>query len=328
MIHVNRSNVTIPDILNGNQSQGFNERKRAETFYDNPANKGKSFNFSVYRHKAVKDKLFELFREKCAYCEYTLHGFPFPVEHFRPKGAVVHQGKLSKPGYYWLAADWNNLLPSCVDCNSERYQDFPDIEPQLSGKANKFPIANPDHRATKPGEEQKEVRLLLDPCRDFPERAFEFDDIGVIHPKKSASGLTQRKAQTSIETYGLNRQVLVDIRRALIIRLATQRGRVNEIAQEIIDHPDDLDFRKKLAREIRELLNFCNNTEPFLSLVHQHLDQFIAGVEIFIKEWFGEDFEITPGEANPIEKFIQRYAPREGQPSPTPIEDLLARHSN
>ena len=43
------------------------------------------------------------------------------MEHYRPKARVsTEQG--DKPGYYWLAARWENLLPSCTDCNSPRKQ--------------------------------------------------------------------------------------------------------------------------------------------------------------------------------------------------------------
>lgn len=64
----------------------------------------------------VRDKLNEYYYHKCAYCE--TRGGKADIEHYRPKKNVKentnHEG-----GYYWLAYEWSNLLPSCKDCNRE-----------------------------------------------------------------------------------------------------------------------------------------------------------------------------------------------------------------
>ncbi|MEF9674035.1 hypothetical protein QNM99_25505 [Pseudomonas sp. PCH446] len=49
------------------------------------------------------------------------------VEHYRPKGAVSEDA--SHPGYWWVAMDWDNLLPSCIDCNRKRKQVTPGCRP-------------------------------------------------------------------------------------------------------------------------------------------------------------------------------------------------------
>jgi hypothetical protein len=81
-----------------------------------------------------------IFYKKCAYCERLISGYYGDAEHYRPKGAVTcsngagdlvraacklpdarRPGKfvtVSHPGYFWLAYDWRNLMPSCVYCNS------------------------------------------------------------------------------------------------------------------------------------------------------------------------------------------------------------------
>jgi hypothetical protein len=52
--------------------------------------------------RAMKQHLFELFDNKCAYCESrVLHVSPGEVEHYRPKGRVTEDP--DHPGYYWLA---------------------------------------------------------------------------------------------------------------------------------------------------------------------------------------------------------------------------------
>src|SRR4051812_22350680 len=82
---------------------------------------------SVY--KSAKPFLDKLFGGKCAYCEVIIEAsHPTEVEHYRPKGAVKDEeeevvtiqtpnGAEDHPGYWWLAYEWNNLLPSCIDCN-------------------------------------------------------------------------------------------------------------------------------------------------------------------------------------------------------------------
>ena len=100
------------------------------------------------------------------------------------------------------------------------------------------------------------------------------------------------------------------------------------MAEEIMSDPNNPRYRRRLAREIRELSNFRHNTEPFLSLVQYYLEDFIKGVEIFLSEWFGAEFSAAHRRNRDItNQFVKKYAPQDQQPSPTPIEDLLARYS-
>src|SRR5207245_1184653 len=98
------------------------------------------------------------------------------VEHWRPKGGVINDnGDEIEPGYYWLAAEWNNLLPSCADCNRERRQiTLPTGEVVLSGKAEHFPLDDESRRATSLAELRDEAPLLLDPSTDEPKEHIEF----------------------------------------------------------------------------------------------------------------------------------------------------------
>lgn len=105
-------------------------------------NRGAALTFSFQSRiwKELKDWLMKnVFNEKCAYCERLISGYYGDAEHFRPKGAlkfkddagelvgascdVVDPGSgnhfnMTHPGYFWLAYDWRNLVPSCVYCNS------------------------------------------------------------------------------------------------------------------------------------------------------------------------------------------------------------------
>jgi hypothetical protein len=90
--------------------------KAAEHAKEYNANQGdyqsgtKKFNFSdsIYNDPTVKAILIKAQHQKCCFCE-RLIGNDGDVEHFRPKSAYSQNRKLERPGYYWLAYDWDNL---------------------------------------------------------------------------------------------------------------------------------------------------------------------------------------------------------------------------
>lgn len=212
MIHVPRS---IPDPLD--PAKVAAEREAARVFYADPKNAKKSFpGFKLYKSDEVKQALTRLFGNKCAYCESSLPGQPLDVEHFRPKSAVIDDGKLRYPGYWWLAAEWNNLLPSCIDCNRARKQELPgEKKKKLRGKANQFPLAPGSPRASAPGEEAAERALLLDPCRDSDldghVEFLEKEGWSLVQPSK-VGGVESERGKASIDVYGLQRSGLVQTR--------------------------------------------------------------------------------------------------------------------
>jgi uncharacterized protein (TIGR02646 family) len=158
----------------------------------------KSFPFKAYKHPDVKAALELLFHNKCAYCE-TRYGTTHPVEieHWRPKGEVrTPNGIKIRPGFYWLAAEWDNLLPSCIDCNRARTQELPDRSKKVLGKANQFPVDHPNPTHIK--DIECSAPLLLNPCLDDPSQHIEFLKEGVLRPQKLA-GMPSRKALESIQ---------------------------------------------------------------------------------------------------------------------------------
>jgi uncharacterized protein (TIGR02646 family) len=76
------------------------------------------FSFKAYKSDGVTQALTAMFHGKCAFCESQIRAVqPNDIEHYRPKSEVLIGGKKCKPGYYWLAAKWDNLLASCIYCN-------------------------------------------------------------------------------------------------------------------------------------------------------------------------------------------------------------------
>lgn len=149
------------------QKKALDERQAALDFYAAWDGTTKYDDYKVYKNPDIRAELEKAFGGKCAYCEtYYAATQPVAIEHYRPKGEVTIGGKRVPPGYYWLASEWTNLLPSCTDCNSPRKQDLPD-DTRTAGKANAFPLASEASRATTPGGEKREKRLLLcDVSRD------------------------------------------------------------------------------------------------------------------------------------------------------------------
>jgi len=162
-----------------------------------------SFKQSIWN--LLKLHLFEQYFEKCAYCESKVLTVSLgDVEHYRPKKRVSEDP--DHPGYYWLAYDHNNMLPSCERCN--RYY----------GKRNVFPIAG--KRAFKPDDDINcEGPLLINPTTETnPDQHLAFDP-GIFDENLISTctgkviGLSVA-GNKSIETYKLNRAYLSEARKA------------------------------------------------------------------------------------------------------------------
>ena len=242
--------VPAPDDL---IEKGGAELQKARAHYATDPPPKKSYAFKTYKLRSVKDALEAMFHGKCAYCEtFYASTQPLDVEHFRPKGAVADAD--GHPGYWWLAMDWNNLLPSCIDCNRKRNQITPTGDTSQvrllentagfsaatvlgTGKKDSFPIAETGTRASAPGDPlAAEKALLLNPCEDDPDAhlSYHFDpdhpvSLVLARPLPAdpdysgADGLSLRGA-TSIHVYGLNRLRLVQARTALLRRLEFLAG--------------------------------------------------------------------------------------------------------
>jgi hypothetical protein len=165
--------------------------------------------------KAIYFDTHSNFHGKCAYCESLIaSNQPGDVEHFRPKGRITDANnrpvmiddgagnKIPHPGYYWLAYRFENLLPSCIDCNRPSKGNSTGI---LIGKWDQFPVRGDN--ALNPGDEIDEEPLLIHPIDEDPENHLEVDNIGVLHSKDD-------RGEKCIEIFGLNlREALVNERK-------------------------------------------------------------------------------------------------------------------
>src|SRR5262249_50347678 len=169
------------------------DAQEARTAMEQAVAKDEKYKVKIKRelYKRAMPFLLKLFNGKCAYCEGALAADqPGDVEHYRPKGRIkddagkivtvlIDGEEVEHPGYWWLAYEWTNLLPSCIDCNRARGHGDDDEE---AGKGEQFPVKG--SRALRPGDEANEVPLLADPSfPNFdPSEHFEFLENGRIRP--------------------------------------------------------------------------------------------------------------------------------------------------
>jgi hypothetical protein len=190
-------------------------------------------------YKKMRQVIFDGFYGKCAYCEtkfiLTETG---DVEHYRPKGAITNEldqrimitrrGKRPKPhpGYYWLAYDWQNLLPSCSLCNRP-------TRPRSGlriGKGTRFPVLpSPTLKygnARCPDDLAKELPIFIHPVFEDPHKHIRFDaETGLLIDKTP-------RGRLCIDLLGLNREGVAKERRKIYLLV---RGLIKTSLQQIRD---------------------------------------------------------------------------------------------
>lgn len=198
MVRIDKSKVGIPAIL-GDSGKGKSAtqeliRLNAEGKRDF---KPTDFSSTIYGNKAVKSLLLKVQHGKCCFCEQKRpHGREGDVEHFRPKTGfqIDSESLLQKPGYYWLAYDFDNLFYACKVCNQEYKKNF-------------FPLTDETKRAFSHNNDWKnEESLILHPEFDNPSDHIEF--VAEIAKPKDGSP----KGRVTIELVGLNDPKLVEQR--------------------------------------------------------------------------------------------------------------------
>ncbi|WP_104655708.1 hypothetical protein [Ralstonia insidiosa] len=230
--------------------------------------------FQAYSSDEVKKELKALFGRKCVFCESLLMGTqPGDVEHFRPKGAVAVPsaggGKpTKKPGYYWLAATWSNLLLACTDCNRPRTQEDVDGQNRVIGKAKYFPLVHERARATTGAMLAGEAPLLLDPCRDNPENHLTFLDDGRVEAAK-IGGTPSPKGHATIFYCGLAR-----------VELLQMRARHRRLVMAAVRHiKRAIGAGEDPGADLDDLVQMLHPHEPYVAytreLVRLHLSDFL-----------------------------------------------------
>ncbi|MDP8237666.1 MAG: hypothetical protein P9X24_01125 [Candidatus Hatepunaea meridiana] len=237
MIKINKSS-TAPEIL---RNEGKDKRRALCEKYDSGSREF-SFDGNIYRDDTVKEELMRAQNGKCCFCEEKFRSYD--VEHFRPKGGFRQKNgdTLEKPGYYWLAYEWDNLFLACPICN-QRF------------KKNLFPLADPTKRARNHhGALSEEEPLLIDPS-DNPGNYISFREEICV----SVGG--NIKGNTTIEILGLNHEVLIEKRKDRLEHIKD----MFEIL-ELSEEPDTLITTDKVKRARTFLDSTVKDSAPFAAM--------------------------------------------------------------
>lgn len=290
MIHVKRTQ--IPAVLEGENSKGGKEYARWYKYKDDLKHgipTKKPGEFSAYADESVKLALIAMFHKKCAYCDRsTTVG---DVEHWRPKNAISSEdNKKVADGYWWLAARWENLLFSCMECNQRRFRELDDQQGlSIAGKGTQFPLKYETKRAKDVGKEIDETPLLLNPCDDDPEKfmtiAVTGKEKGVLQPKLDSDNKPDQRADASIKIFGLNEVTYVQRRIQLLDDLQNLMEDLKDLFASL---PEDLttpqadDIFRKINRKLTKLKPYLKDEQQDMLLIHQVLVPYLKGLGLEI----------------------------------------------
>jgi len=292
MIHLQRSK--IPKDLNGKTSKAWKELEAWKKYYKaKDKTKLKKPKFSAYKARSVRDSLREIFHGKCSYCEARIfHITPEDIEHYRPKSAVLTSDGKTKlaDGYWWLAADWENLLCACFICNRANYQViYGSPLEQRVGKGIAFPLEEEKKRAKKPGQEAKEKPLLLNPCakdpQEYPENHMTFglegELAGVPMAKVAPNGELDTRGETTIRVFGLRRTTLVNERKQRLLEIRDKMKDVEELLAKLDQAPDAATgdaILKRMEEKLAFLKMYRAEDAVYLLMARQVIDPFLAKI--------------------------------------------------
>lgn len=165
-------------------------------------NPGFVFQWPQIKRKKISTLLLPLLAKltdgHCSYCDnFPLRSRESSIDHFRPK---------SKPEYYQEVCRWENLYMCCPNCQQHKLEQY-----------NEF-LLRPD-----------------DEHYSFDEYFIYSFTTNEILPNPAASELSQQKARTTIDVFGLNDQGHPTARRHNLERYQAKAGEGNLI--ETSDFP-------------------------------------------------------------------------------------------
>ncbi len=311
MINVNR--LDCPDILKISltpESEGEIETKDAIEFFKDSKNHEKKFSrtganktrikagYIVYSDKSVRELLLKMFHGKCSYCESRITTiYNGDIEHYRPKGKIKEAAS-PRPGYYWLASEWENLLFACPFCNQTNTHKIIDggkIQEIVVGKLDQFPLISELNRLNYTHGDiyfsdrnkyqiafalEESDRLLLNPCKDATiENYFKYSDDGIITINDALTGIDIDKAKKSIDVYALNRLNLCISRKEKILQIKAQIKRVETAIKNYSKYMDESDeesvwFEGIMREEMQILKRFKDSDQEYAGLARYIIDKY------------------------------------------------------
>lgn len=214
---------------------------------------------NLYKEEKIR-KLYYLndnfqgpFWRKCAYCEGGIASQNGEIDHFRPKKRVSNDDFIpiqGHKGYYWLAYDWQNLLPSCTKCNQSRPLEKLEGK-KIIGKQDRFPLEDETKRVfLHSGNLSDEKPLLINPLVEDPE-----EHLQVIFKTGQLKWNTAR-GKKCVDLFGLNDRD--DLKEGRL----TAINRINALITKYFIYVGDED--KVSAREtLNEIVKYVRGEKQF-----------------------------------------------------------------
>jgi len=232
---------------------------------------------------------------KCWFTEETVGGFPYQVEHFRPKDGVrriskrnpikkllksfeeenrngwTQKASLSKECYWWLAFEHTNFRIVASLINSK--------------KGNFFPIKQGTTIMYSPSDNiANEIHILLDPTKENDPQLLTFDNSGNAIPSKNdKTDFDYVRAFVSISIYGLNSYPFLVQKRVSKWKeceKAIKRANIKYIEMERVT---DLDNFNNLYDEFIDFVD--SDIKPSLSPLSEFSAVAMACVKSYSYEW-------------------------------------------
>jgi hypothetical protein len=234
--------------------------------------KGEDYNikFTVYFNRDSP------FSGKCAFCESdVLANQPGDIEHYRPKAevkdednkdvmVVIDEVLQRHPGYFWLAYDWTNLLPSCRDCNARTKAK---TKGEFIGKGTLFPVR--DFRAVIPGQHAREVPMIINPVFVDPIDHIWIDNLGIVHAHTP-------EGKATIEILGLNK------REGLI---TARKDTYDQVKDKMKVYISSLQNEGSNLERLREQLDLIKKgRKPYSLAAIQAMEDAVAEQEELVKK--------------------------------------------
>jgi len=228
-----------------------------------------------YRDTTLEE-LTKLYSGKCACCERA-RSQELQVDHYRPKKARDNKTNTTynHNGYYWLAYEWNNLIPLCSSCNNSKSNYFPIKGTRVNSHSHIY--------ANNPTELYKlEQPLFINPeIEEKPERHFKY------LPNGRVEGRTD-EGKEMVRLYNLNSKPKIRDRKELIHSyIQNIREAINEY-QQSKSTEREAELRGDLKSTFRRILNGGAKTQPLSLLnvtIRNYFNFFIA--KQFPAQWHG-----------------------------------------
>jgi uncharacterized protein (TIGR02646 family) len=201
--------------------------------------------------------------QKCWYCESIEDRSHMPIDHFRPKGAVIECE--DHDGYWWLAFDWRNYRYCCTFCNSHTSS-----EDSIGGKQNHFPLLNPPNWIRdQTGDLSSEQPLLLDPCDPDDPMQVTFHENGFPREvNQDRQSVAYRRANTSIGLYHLHHGKAVISRKRIAIKI---RNLVEEIDNLRAAHQEGVTNVVQIKNRMKDLTKLVREDAAYRTAARLYL---------------------------------------------------------